>query len=172
MATDSARSTGRTWAGRLVGAGLVGGLAGGVAVALVQMAVLTSVGAPWRLFASVLLGEVALGESARWGVHLVGGVVHFSLAALFGVGWGLIASALSADLRQGWGAHLAAAMLYGLGLYLLNFQLVARLIYPWFLGLDQAAQLAIHVFAFGLPLGLYLRWSLRPRGRAHLATGR
>jgi hypothetical protein len=161
---------GRAWRGRLVGEGLVGGLLAGLLFALTQMMVATSagapVGAPWRLFASVLLGEVALAQGAGFGVYLVGAVVHLALSALFGVGWGLLAGALAADVRERWGAHLAAAMLYGMGLYLLNFQLVARLIYPWFLGLDQAGQIALHVFAYGLPLGLYAVWRLRP------ATGR
>jgi len=39
-------------------------------------------------------------------------------------------------------------------LWLIDFQLLGRLFYPWFLELPQAPHAILHALTFGLPLGL------------------
>lgn len=146
--------------------GILGGLVAGVIFAVVQMIVAGAAGmgamAPWRMFASIVAGRGALVGEMTFGLFLLGFIVHFVLSALFGMIWGAIARGLPYEVRTSWGQHAAGAMAFGFVLWLVNFQVIARVAYPWFLGMNQLAQVLLHVLAFGLPLGLYLVARLRP----------
>lgn len=153
--------------GYYVRSGAIAGLLAGAVFAVFEMIVAAAmgmgIGGPWKMFASVLLGKSAMAQ-LTFGVFIVGFIVHFALAALFGAAWGAIAKKVPTSIRYGVGGHTAAAMLYGLAIYLINFQIIARLAYPWFLGANQGAQIVLHVLAFGLPLGLFLVSRLRAMG--------
>jgi hypothetical protein len=157
------------FAGVVLREGLVGGLVAGALLALASMLVSAAFGdsmaRPWALFASILLGQGAITAPFTLGTFIVGFVVHFVLSALFGLIWGAIAKSVSRGIRDEWGAHGIAATIYGLLLWLVNFQVIARVVYPWFLGTNQLAQILLHALAFGLPLGLYLTARLRPLER-------
>jgi hypothetical protein len=154
------------FAGTVLREGLAGGLVAGAVFALAQMLFAAAQGeplsTPWAFFASILLGPQALAAPFSLATFTVGFVVHFVLSALFGLLWGATAKSVSRGIRDDWGAHAVASMIYGLLLWLVNFQVIARVVYPWFLGTSQLAQLALHALAFGLPLGLYLTARLRP----------
>ncbi len=143
----------------ILGHSVVGGLIGGVVLALAAMIALTAAGlgpgAPWQMFASVVLGVAAL-EELTFGVFLVGLVAHFVLAAVFGLIWGLVATGVPSGIRDNLGAHAASAGIYGLAIYLVTFQFIARGFYPWFLEMNQVLWALMHVLFFGIPLGLYL----------------
>jgi len=154
------------FAGTVLREGLVGGLIAGAIFALSQMLLAAATGAtaltPWAFFASILLGQEALTGPFTLATFIVGFVVHFVLSAVFGLIWGATAKSVSRGIRDDYGAHAVAAMVYGLVVWLVNFQVIARFVYPWFLELDALFQLVLHAIAFGLPLGLYLCARLRP----------
>lgn len=154
------------FAGTVLREGLVGGLIAGAIFAFAQMLVAagmgTSMAAPWALFASILLGQNAVNGPFTLGIFIVGFIVHFVLSALFGLLWGAIAKSVAPNVRDSFGAHGVAAAIYGLLLWLVNFQVIARVVYPWFLQTNALAQLLLHALAFGMPLGLYLAARLRP----------
>ncbi len=154
------------FAGTVLREGLMGGLVAGAIFALAQMLLATASGAsvwtPWAWFASILLGRGILDAPFGLSTFVVGFVVHFVLSALFGLIWGATAKSVSRGIRDSWGAHAIAAMIYGLVVWLVNFQVIARVVYPWFLDTGPFAQMLLHVLAFGLPLGLYLTARLRP----------
>lgn len=143
----------------ILGHAVIGGIIGGVVLALASMIAMVaagmSPGASWQLFASVLLGVAALQELTL-GVFLAGLVVHLVLAALFGLIWGFVAAGVPRGVRDNMGAHAASAAVYGLVIWLVTFQVIARGFYPWFLELNQLLWAIMHVLFFGVPLGLYL----------------
>jgi hypothetical protein len=172
MATDvkhTQHSTGMTTPTYLRGAsllkaGAIGGLLAGAIFAVMEMFMAAVMGmgllGPWGAFGSIVLGKSAMG-GMTFGIFIVGFVVHFALSALFGVVWGALSRILPLSVRASFGAHGAAAAIFGVGLYLVNFQVLARLFYPWFLNMNQFGQLMLHALAFGLPLGLLMVWQIR-----------
>jgi hypothetical protein len=44
--------------------------------------------------------------------------------------------------------------LYGVLIWIVNLQVLARLASPWLLDTSQSVQIATHALAYGLPLGL------------------
>jgi hypothetical protein len=157
------RSTGRA---RLVEEGALVGLLAGVIFATGEMLVGRAMGnpllAPWRGFASLLLGHSALEGPLTFGIFLAGVIAHFALSAVYGAAWGLLVSYTPYKWLTSWGANIALGGLYGLALYLVNFLVVAPLLYPWFRETNQPAQIFFHVVLFGLPLGAYLGAKLHP----------
>jgi hypothetical protein len=166
MATEAELRTRSEVSRRLPAEGAVGGLIAGAVFAVASMVVVAAQGgpllAPWRMFASVLLGEGALAGPMTLGIFVVGFIVHFALSAVFGAIWGVVAAAVSPGVRDSYGSHSAAGGIYGLVLYLVNFQILARLLFPQFLATGAVAQILLHILAFGVPLGLYLTSRLRP----------
>lgn len=154
------------FAGTVLREGLVGGLVAGAILALAEMALAAATGdspaTPWAMAASILLGATA--RSAPFGpaIFAIGFAVHAILSALFGLLWGAVARSVSRDVRDAFGPHGIAAAIYGALLWLVNFQVIARFVYPWFLEANGFAQLLLHTFFFGLPLGLFLAARLRP----------
>lgn len=127
---------------------------------------------PLRMFASTLLGQDALTASALGMVMVVGLLAHFALSAIFGMIYSAIESSMSPEGRTSWGRQAVVGLLFGLGLWLVNFQIIARIFYPWFLGTPQFLQAMMHALFFGLPLGLMfaaLERRRRPLGAASRA---
>ncbi|MDP2270452.1 MAG: hypothetical protein Q8N23_24285 [Archangium sp.] len=109
---------------------------------------------PIRMFASTVLGQAALMESSAAAVLIVGTIVHFALSGVFGLIYGLINGRFSTSTETSFGRQAGLGLLFGAMLWLANFQLIARVLYPWFLDAPQFLQMAMHAMFFGLPLGL------------------
>ncbi len=137
-------------------AGLFAGAVMGVAETVVAWFMVGDWVLPWRMFASIILGKTALEGPFSVLQGVFGVVVHLALSVAFAVIWAAIVRHAPADIRHSYAAHTAAAMIYGLVLWVVNFQLVARVAYPWLTGQMEVAQLTIHAVAYGLPLGLFL----------------
>lgn len=167
---DRLEATGPRTRGPIIATGIVYGLVAGAIFALAEMIVTAAMGmgwlAPWKAFASIILGQSAMMGGLDLGTFVVGFIVHFAISALLGAIWGVIASVVPRSVRLSHGAHGAAAAIFGLAVYAFNFQVIARSFYPWFLELNQVAQLFLHAFAFGLPLGLMMVSALKPLHRA------
>lgn len=153
----------------LLPAGVVGGVAAGLVFGGLATAVAPLLGGtpgdPWQAAASVFLWRQAVAGPATFGVLLAGVACHLAIAAFYGMVWGLAVGKLPVEVRDDWGFHAGAATAYGVLVYVVNVQLVGRLLYPWMPATAPFAQLLLHGLAYGLPLGLYLCARVRPHDR-------
>jgi len=88
--------------------------------------------------------------------------IHFSLATTYGFLYGLVSSAERLSTRLDARREAGLGALFGAGIWLINFQLVARLFYPWLFATNQLAQLVLHV-GFGVVLAMLFRRKERKR---------
>ena len=68
--------------------------------------------------------------------------------------YGVINGQLSVETQTSWSRQLGPGFVYGAVLWFVNFQIIARVLYPWFLMAPQFLQMAMHALFFGLPLEL------------------
>ena len=147
--------------------GLGFGLVAGMIFALMEIAV-AGRGAtplmPLRMSASVLLGQAAIDGTSVALASVVGMSVHLALSALFGLTYGLLDGHRPDEPERSWSRQAGFGVLYGLVLWLINFQIVGRLSHPWFLTVPQFGQALMHALFFGLPLALmYVQRERRAR---------
>lgn len=109
---------------------------------------------PFRMFASVLIGEAAMESTPIGTAVLVGSLAHIALSAAFGLVYGIINAGFSTETQTNWTRQGAIGLLFGAILWFVNFQIIARIVYPWFLMSPQLLQALMHALFFGLPLGL------------------
>jgi hypothetical protein len=138
-----------------------GGVVAGLIFALFEMvaaAALTGANAlftPLRMVVAIARGPQVLAPDYPLTVIVLGGLsLHLMIAAVYGVIFSILAAALR--LARPSLALLAAASLYGLLLWLVNFYLIAPLAFPWFTQTDPIVQCVAHTIFFGAALGLYL----------------
>jgi hypothetical protein len=95
---------------------------------------------------------------------LIGLVTHLTLSAAFGVAFAMLLPLLR-DLRL----LVVGAVAFGIGLYLINFQILGRTAFPWFQeGPDQLFELVAHA-GFGLLLvPFFLGRRFTPQRQAHV----
>lgn len=123
---------------------------------------------PVRMFASTVLGEQALMQTSAAIAIPVGLIAHFLLSAIFGAIYGVVNARLSTATETSYARQAGIGLLFGVGLWLVNFQIIARVLYPWFLTTPQFLQMAMHAMFFGLPLALMYAASER---RVHHVGG-
>jgi hypothetical protein len=149
---------------RVLREGLGFGLIAGIVLALASMIAAAASGepaiVPVQLVASVVADGDAMHEVSA-GVLATGVIVHLVLAAIFGAIYGLFDGALSADVRHSYAWQSGLGLLFGTALWLVDIEIVARVVYPWFLEQNQLASYALHAVFFGLPLGLMIAASER-----------
>jgi hypothetical protein len=150
--------------------GLLYGIAAGGVFALAQLvasAVSDGLSAvrPFRLAASVVLGQRAVAGEASLGlVVAVGLAVHLVVTAFWGLLYSFVDSRLTPDVRPLLAFQAASGMLFGLGVWLIDFQFVARGYFPWFLeDTPQFLQALMHAAFYGLPLGVLFSAAERRR---------
>jgi hypothetical protein len=141
----------------LITRGAAAGLVAGQVFILVNMFAAQSAGkppiAPFLAISTLFrFSEMPIMEPAAAvpAEVVIGLNVHLLLSALFGIGFALIAPLL----RSSW-ALVAGGLVYGLLLYVINFQVVARVFFPWFVdprGPNQIVELIVHPLAYGLVL--------------------
>lgn len=134
--------------------------AGGVIAAFVflayQLLVNTglSVSGPFRLAASIVLGERAMAAGAPASTTVpVGLAVHVAIGLAWGTALGLVLMASRG--RWAAGGLVTLAMVFGSVIWLLDFYVLAPLFWPWLHPLSSVRLFIGHVFLFGLPLGLW-----------------
>lgn len=154
--------------------GMVGGLVAGTVFAIIETtfaALHEAPELPWRAAASLIAGPGVFSRPFSFGVFVMGLIVHGALSVLFGALWSLVASRRSPEFRDHLGTETVLAMTFAGVLAFVNLGLIARVAFPWLLGLANVyLQLFLHMFAYGLPLGAYLYrcWGLhRPLEMHH-----
>lgn len=142
--------------------GGVGGLISGIVFAVVTMWFMVSTGKPammpMHMIASIVQGEQAL--MAEQTNPMLGAVIHMVLSIMFGIVFAL----LVAGVRTNGGVAIAG-LVYGLGLYVVNFVVLANLFFGAFLQANQPFELTVHVM-FGVILALFLFSSEARRGES------
>jgi hypothetical protein len=146
-----------------LGFGLVAGAVFGLEECIASLLIGQGVMPPVRYAASVLLGSPALTGGPLGLIIAAGAAVHFGLSALFGLAYSLLDARLSPELRPRMLHQAAVGMLFAIGVYVVNFQFVARGSYPWFLELHQFPRVLVHAVFFGAPLGLLFAAAERRR---------
>jgi hypothetical protein len=136
-----------------VTAGIVAGFVMGLLEVLASVLSGESALLPLRSAASIVLRQDAFGPDAAM-IALVGAAVHFSIAVMFGFAYGVIGSQIPWSKRVRGARQAVMGIAFGTGIWLLDFQFLGRVFYPWMLAHSQLVQWAIHAFGFGLPLGL------------------
>lgn len=142
---------------RSPGEGITAGLIAGVIFAIMEMVAAAMMGdpalMPVRMFASVVLGKGAM-EGPLGTALVVGTIAHLVLSAAFGIPYGLFSGRMSDPTRTSFGRQAGLGILFGLAVWFVNFQIIARVLYPWFLEAPQFLQAMMHALFFGLPLAL------------------
>lgn len=136
-----------------LGYGVIAGIVFAFAEMLASVVMGNTAFMPFRMFASVVLGQDALDATPLGTALLAGTLVHLALSAAFGALYGVILAQLSPRSQTSSARQIGMGLLYGAVLWLVNFQIIARLAYPWFLGAPQLLQALLHALFFGLPLG-------------------
>lgn len=153
---------------RIVLSGLGYGVVAGVIFGAMEMVGAALMGDPMvmplKMFASVVAGKDALMAGGA-GILLLGVIVHLALSAIFGVVYAGLDAGFARNKVRSYGAQSAFGIAFGFALWLVNFQIIARLAYPWFLGSPQLLQAMMHAFFFGLPLGLFIAATERRAAR-------
>lgn len=108
---------------------------------------------PLRMSASIVLGRDAL-DSHLGTTYLLGFVVHLLLSALFGLIYLEIDAGLPTDAHERYGVQLGLGVVYRMLLWLINVELVAQTLFPWFLTPPPVVQLLLYALFFGAPLGV------------------
>lgn len=151
--------------------GVAAGLVGGLAFILVNMFVAQSAGkppvAPFLDISTLFrFSEMPNTEPSAVPVEVtLGLIVHLFNSVLFGIVFALIAPLLRSTALL-----VAGGLAYGVVLYVVNFQIIGRLFFPWFVdprGPDQVVELLVHPLAYGLVLvPFFLSVAHRGRERA------
>lgn len=141
--------------GAVLARGAVAGLAGGLLFALASMWYADAHGkppiAPFLDISTIFHGTDMPVINAN--DVIAGLVTHLALSLLFGIVFGLAVAMLR--LAQRPTLLLMAGLIYGLALYVVNFQIIGRALFPWFVnakGPNQIFELWIHPVAYGLIL--------------------
>jgi len=140
--------------GELVSRGSLAGFVGGVGFLLANMAFATTQGlpavAPMIDISTIFHGVDTPTPSPE--NMVVGLVTHTGLSILFGIGFALLVAAVPTLRRVP--LVVVAAIAYGLLLYVVNFQILGRTLFPWFTnpeGPNQGFEVFIHA-VYGLML--------------------
>lgn len=149
--------------------GLIGGVIAGLVFAMFEMvmaAILNGAGAffmPLRMIGAMLLGQQALQPDYSLVAAALAGVgVHMTLSMMFGLGVAAAARYVPA-LAASTTALLAWTSLAGLGLWIVNFYIIAPIAgWNWFPdNTNPAVQFVAHTFFYGTVLGVYLNATSR-----------
>ncbi len=130
--------------------GAIAGLVGGFAFILANMWFAVSTGKPG---VGPLLAISTIFHASDKPVMdpqevLIGLTLHIALSLAFGLGFGLLSVALRSAVTV-----VIGALVYGLLLYVVNFQIFGRTVFPFFtnpMGPNQLFELIIHPVVFGL----------------------
>src|SRR6266508_1232423 len=144
--------------GDLFTRGAVAGIAAGFVFLLANMGYATTQGKPslasFMDISTIFHGtDQPASMTPTVDMLATGAVVHISLSIAFGVVFALLIGAF-APLVRNWLVLTVAGVLYGLALYVVNFQILGNTVFEWFTnpkGPNQGFEVFIHA-AFGLIL--------------------
>jgi uncharacterized membrane protein YagU involved in acid resistance len=148
--------------GDLFTRGAIAGIAAGFVFLLANMGYATTQGkpslAPFMDISTIFHGtDRPASMTPTVDMLATGAVVHISLSIAFGIVFAILVGAF-APLIRNWLVLAAAGIVYGLALYVVNFQILGNTLFQWFTdpsGPNQGFEVFIHA-AFGLMLVPFL----------------
>lgn len=142
--------------------GALGGIAGGVVFGALNMWFAHSMGMPadmpLMMIATIVQGEAAL--AAGTASSVLGLVVHMILSASFGVVLALLIRRLRTDALRA-----LAGLVFGLGLYLVNFLVISPIAFGVFQDANQPLELTTHLVFGSVAVLFLLDWRTSTRAR-------
>lgn len=158
--------------------GALAGLVGGVMMAIVGAILALAIGddlwkAPKLIATFVVSPDTAATPGFLAGPVIIGSVIHLTLSALFGVGFGILTTRLW-KMPLAYGAPMVFGFVYGLAIWLIAYFIVLPLLNPLILDI-YAPSFLIQNLTYGISVGLaygFLHSSSRSaitaaRGRQH-----
>lgn len=153
--------------GALAARGAIGGFVAGVGFILANMWFAVSMGgpavAPFLAISTVFhaSGKPVTAPQALPVEVVTGLMTHIALSLGFGIGFGVLVALLPVLRRPV--MLVVGALVYGLGLYILDFQILGRTVFPFFTnpaGPNQVFEVLIHPLIFGsLLVPFFLGWN-------------
>ncbi len=146
--------------------GIVGGMIAGIVFLLFEMFVSVALGGPFLMplimIGSIVLGTQALSPAFPLATAALAGIfLHLTLSAIFGVTF-VYLLAFGRQLGASGPMLLLYGSLFGLALWIVNFQILGRFLWPQFLMADQLWMGFIaHTFFYGTVIGGYIA-AVRP----------
>jgi hypothetical protein len=147
-------------------AGIGGGLAMIIVAALLSIAIGHDVWREPREIAMPLFGAAA---QSGWAPIVVGTVIHFIIAALFGAIFGIVSRRLL-GLPSDYGAQVLAGLIYGMALWVLAYFIILPIVNPALLD-TYAPSFLIQHLVYGVVAGLIYA-QLRPAPYAYTELDR
>src|SRR5688572_27077057 len=96
--------------------GISFGLIAGVVFAVMEVVGAAVMGnpllMPFRMFASVVLGQAAMETTPAGTAFIVGVIAHLVLSGLFGLVYGLVNARLSSETQTRWSRQVAIGLLF------------------------------------------------------------
>lgn len=158
--TQTERSMSSRWDTRryMVLRGAIGGLAAGVLFGLLQMWFLADADLPADTIIHMIATIVQPDEYFATGQTslAVGWAVHVGLSITYGAIFGLLCSEFESNVTRVW-----TACVYGAFIYMINFLVLAPLLYPVFQTANQPFEGTVHVVYGALLIPFVVRWSGR-----------
>lgn len=160
--TTTAPDTRTAGMGSMLARGAAGGAVAGGVFAAITMWFMTSIGMsaamPMQMIAAMIQGQDAL--MAGTASPVLGFTVHMVLSIVYGMVFAALATRLPSN------AVIAVAGAgYGLLLYVVNFLIVAPILFPWFGDANQPFEVLVHV-VFGVLVSFAVfRWAVRDTAR-------
>lgn len=147
------RSMAMRW-GSAVWAGIIGGAVFMMAeMIMVWMFLGQSPWGPPRMIAAMLMGREVLPPPASFALApmVVAMIIHFMLSIVYGLVLGRIVHG------RGMGAALVIGAIFGLvAVYLVNFYVIAPMLFPWFTEARNWVTLTAHVLFGAVVAGAYV----------------
>ena len=164
MVTTTLTAPSTTRSSTWIRAGLVGGVVAGIVFAMFEMIMAVVLNGPDAFFMPLrMIGAIALGEpaldpaSSLLSAGGAGLLVHMALSMMYGLAVAAMIAAVP-SLRRSAASVVAIASVAGLGLWIVNFFVLANAFgWSWFPDSQNVAvQFMAHTVMFGSVLGLLL----------------
>lgn len=109
---------------------------------------------PLRLAASLVTGPGVFTAADGPSATFVAFGAYLAIAAFWGAVYGALTAHAPTNVRRGYADQASLGMFFGAFTWLVGFRVVGPAFAPWVLAEPVMPQLLLHVFGFGLPIGL------------------
>jgi len=141
--------------------GVVGGIIAGIIFAMAEMILNVLMGKPFfgplKLISSIVLGQQALAPTYPLvSAAIIGLIVHMIMSMIFGLIFIYLLAAVK-QIQASTGRLLVYGSLFGLALWVVNFLILAPMLFPQFTMVNQFWNgFFAHTFFFGTMIGGYM----------------
>jgi hypothetical protein len=109
---------------------------------------------PLRLAASLVEGPAVFTAADGASATMVAFGAYLVIAAFWGAVYGALTAHAPTGVRRGYADQASLGMFFGAFVWFVGFRLLGPIFAPWVLAEPILPQLLLHMFGFGLPIGL------------------